>query len=111
MVPQLDCDSTCPNWYLVDLFSSCESFSGEVFPRAYPKSDVVGKGFKAEVDEDGFEVTGDQCSWRVRWPGVRVKGENEQVFMLHSHGTLFIFGKKYLNTEQQEHLRGVSGLA
>jgi len=71
---------------------------------------VVGKRFKAAVDEDGFEVTGDQCSWRVRWPGVRVKGENEQVFMLHSHGT-FIFEKKYLNTQQQEHLRRVSGLA
>jgi hypothetical protein len=86
-------------------------FPARSFRRAYPKSDLARKSFRADVGEDGFEVTGDQCSWRVRWPGVRVKGENEQVFMLYSHGTLFIFGKKYLNSEQQEHLRSLSGLA
>lgn len=74
-------------------------------------SDLAGKSFEANVSEDGFEVTGDQCGWRVRWPGVSVKGENEQVFSLYSHGILFIFGKKYLNTEQQEHLRRLSGMA
>lgn len=86
-------------------------FRARYFRRAFPKSDLAGNGFKADLGEDDFEVTGDQCSWRVRWPGVRVKGENEQVFMLYSHGTIFIFGKQYLNSEQQEHLRGLSGLA
>jgi len=86
-------------------------FPARYFRRAYLESDLAGKSFNADVGEDGFEVTGDQCSWRVRWPGVRVKGENEQVFMLYSHGTMFIFGKKYLNSEQQEHLRRLSGLA
>jgi hypothetical protein len=43
--------------------------------------------------------------------GVRGKAENEQVFMLHSHGTLFMFGKEYLDAEQREQLRKLSGLA
>ena len=46
-------------------------FPARYFRRAYPKSDLAGKSFKADVGEDGFEVRGDQCSWRVRWPGVR----------------------------------------
>jgi ABC-type nickel/cobalt efflux system permease component RcnA len=96
-------------WWIYSAVKSL--FLARYFRREYPKSDVAGKRFEADVGEDGFEVTGDQCSWRVRWPGVRVKGENEQVFMLHSHGTLFIFGKRYLNAEQQEHLRRLSGLA
>jgi hypothetical protein len=86
-------------------------FPTRYFRRAYPKSELAGKRFKADVGEDGFEVTGDQCSWRIRWSGVREKGENEQLFMLYSHGTLFVFGKEYLNSEQQEHLRRLSGLA
>jgi hypothetical protein len=97
------------------IYSAVRSlFLTRYFRRQYPKSDLTGKRFEANVSEDGFEVTevtGDQCGWRIRWPGVRVKGENEQVFTLYSHGILFIFGKKYLNTEQQEHLRRLSGLA
>jgi hypothetical protein len=94
------------------IYSAVRSlFLTRYFRRQYPKSDLAGKRFVAIVSEDGFEVTGDQCGWRVRWPGVRVKGENEEVFTLYSHSTLFIFGKKYLNTEQQEDLRSLSGLA
>jgi hypothetical protein len=80
------------------------------FRLAYPTSEVVGESFTGEMSEDGFEVTGDLCSWRVRWPGVRWKGENENVFMLYAHGTIFMFGKKYLNSEQQQQLRKLSGL-
>jgi hypothetical protein len=86
-------------------------FPARYFRRAYTKSDLAGKKFRADMGEDGFEVTGDECFWRVRWPGVRMKGENKQLFMLCSQGTLFVFGKKYLNTEQQELLRRLSGLA
>lgn len=86
-------------------------FLTSYFRREYPKSEIAGKKFKADVGEESFEVTGDDCSWRVRWVGVRVKGENEQVFLLKSYGTLFVFGKEYLSTEQQEHLRRLSGLA
>jgi hypothetical protein len=85
-------------------------FPARHFRRAYFTSDLVGKRFKANVGEEGFEVTGDDCSWRVRWPGVRVKGEDAQIFMLYSHGTIFVFGKNHLNGEQQERLRRLSGL-
>jgi len=85
-------------------------FPSTYFLRAYPRSEVAGKRFKADVNEDGFEVTGDSCSWRIRWQGVRFKDENEQVFMLYSHGTIFMFGKKYLTSEQQQDLRKLSGL-
>jgi hypothetical protein len=31
---------------------------------------LFGKKFQADVNEEGFEVVGDLCSWRVRWPAV-----------------------------------------
>jgi hypothetical protein len=96
-------------WWIYSAVASL--FPARYFRRAYPKSDLAGKRFKANVGEDGFEVAGDQCSWRIRWSGVREKGENGQFFMFYSHGTLFVFGKEYLNSEQQEHLRRLSGLA
>jgi hypothetical protein len=80
-------------------------FPARYFRRAYREVEVAGKRFKADVNEDGFEVTGDLCSWRIRWPGVRLKCENKRVFMLYSAGTIFMFGKKYLNDEQQQELR------
>jgi len=95
-------------WWTYSVVASL--FPVRPFRKAYLKSDLAGKKFKADVGEDGFEVTGDECSWRVRWSGVREKGENDQLFMLHSHGTLFIFGKEYLNTEQQAQFRRLSGL-
>ena len=85
-------------------------FPTRYFRSAYRKSEVVGKRFNAEINEEGFEVTGDLYSWRVRWPGVRVKGENELVFMLCSNQTIFMFGKKYLSSDQQQELRRLSGL-
>ena len=78
--------------------------------RAYQKTELAGKRFQADVNEDGFEVTGDLHSWRVRWQGVRLKGENEKVFIFYSAGTLFMFGKKYLDSEQQKELRRFSVL-
>jgi hypothetical protein len=85
-------------------------FPARHFRRAYPSSGCAGERFTADTNEDGFEVTGDLYSWRVRWPGVRMKGENERVFMLYSQGTIFMFGKKYLNSEQEQELRRLSGL-
>jgi len=62
------------------------------------------------VSDDGFDVAGDTCTWRVRWQGVRLKAENKRVFMFCSYGTIFIFGKQYLANEQQEELRRLGGL-
>jgi hypothetical protein len=80
------------------------------FRRAYGKAGMAGKRFKADLNEDGLEVTGELCSWRIRWAGVHLKGENEQVFMLYAANTIFAFGKKYLNNEQEQELRRLSGL-
>lgn len=85
-------------------------FPARYFRRVYQKSEVVGKRFNAEIKEEGFEVTGDLYSWGVQWPGVRVKGENELVFMLSSNNTIFMFGKKYLSRDQEQELRRLSGL-
>lgn len=75
------------------------------FRRHYPKSGLAGKKYQAELDEGGFSVTGDACNWRVGWPEVRFKGEDNLVFMLTGKGTVFIFGKKYLTEEQQSAVR------
>ena len=95
-------------WWIYGVLVSI--FPARYFRKAYPKSMLAGKKFKADVGEDGFEVVGDTCTWRVQWPGVSVKGENERVFVFSSYGTLFIFGKEYLSSEQQRELRRVSGL-
>jgi hypothetical protein len=49
------CARLFPNWY---------------YRRPYPRSSVAGKSYKAEADQDGFDVAGDTLSWRVRWSGV-----------------------------------------
>jgi hypothetical protein len=91
-------------------YGAVSLFPSRYFRRAYRKSYVAGKRYAAEITEEGFEVTGDLRSWRVQWPGVRLKGENEHVFVFSSYATLFMFGKKYLSSTQQQQLRKVSGL-
>jgi len=80
------------------------------FRRAYRSAGMNGKKFKADVNEEGFEVTGDLCAWRIRWAGVQLKGEDERVFMFYAANTIFMFGKKYLNKEEEQELRRLSGL-
>jgi hypothetical protein len=77
--------------------------------RAYRRSELAGKKFKADVGQDEFSVSGDEYSWRVKWTGVKVKGESEKVFLL-SGPVMFIFGKKYLTEDQQRELRTFAGL-
>jgi hypothetical protein len=85
-------------------------FPERYFRRAYRKTDFANKKFEADLSETGFEVTGDRYSWSVQWPGVQLRGENDKAFMLCSQGTIFMFGKKYMSTEQQALLRKLSGM-
>ncbi|HEY7096463.1 MAG TPA: YcxB family protein [Terriglobales bacterium] len=71
------------------------------FRRYYPVSGLAGRTYHADLDQDGMSVSGDGCSWQVRWTDVLVKGEDNRVFMFTGKGTIFIFGKKYLTDEQQ----------
>ena len=75
------------------------------FRKGYPQSELAGKSYQAELDEEGFLVSGDSTSWRVPWSEVHIKGENKRVFMFYAKATLFIFGKKYLSDEQQRDIR------
>jgi hypothetical protein len=61
------------------------------------------------VGDQGFEVEGDVYTWRVRWQGVEVRGENEHFFILYAANTIFMFGKKYLNDDQLQELRRLGG--
>ncbi|HWX39092.1 MAG TPA: YcxB family protein [Candidatus Sulfotelmatobacter sp.] len=86
-------------------------FPASYLRRAYRKTNLKGKKFRAEINERGFEITGNVCNWRVSWPGVLVKGEDDRAFVLYSEGgTLFMFSKKYLNQEQLHEIRKLSGL-
>jgi len=80
-------------------------FPTRYYRRAYPESGLAGKKYHAELDENGFSVTGDSCSWRVLWTEVSLKGENKCVFMFSAKSTIFIFGKQYLTDEQQKDIR------
>jgi hypothetical protein len=78
--------------------------------RQYQASGLAGKKFQAHIDEEGFELAGDLCTWRIRWAGASIKGENERVFLLYSSGTLFTIGKKFLTDEQQHEFRKLAAL-
>ena len=80
-------------------------FPARHYRRYYSRSDLAGKKYRAEIDESGFSVNGDGCSWRVLWAEAPHKGEDSRVFMFCAKGTIFIFGKKYLTDEQQRTLR------
>ncbi len=86
-------------------------FLRHFYRRAYRQSELAGQHYKADVGNEGFEVRGESVTWRVEWPGVKLKAEDERVFMIYGARTVFIFGKKYLNAGQQEELRRLSGLA
>src|SRR6266702_7026329 len=80
-------------------------FPARHYRRYYPQSDLAGKKYRAEIDESGFSVNGDGCSWRVLWTEALHKGEDTSVFIFCAKGTIFIFGKKFLTDEQQQTLR------
>src|SRR5579859_4633110 len=91
-------------WWIY--FAVSNFFPKRYLRHCYSGLELFGKKFLADVNEEGFEVTGDLCSWRVRWPGVLLKGEGKQVFIIQSEdGHIFMFGKKYLSEEQQQELR------
>jgi len=93
------------------IYASVRSlYPARYYRRAYRSFEYAGKSFKASLDDGGFQVEGEFCEWHVKWPGVRLKGEGERVFIFLSGGTIFIFGKKYLSEGQQRELRRLSGL-
>jgi hypothetical protein len=51
---------------------------------------LAGKAYHAELDESGFSVIGDVCSWRVLWTEARLKGEDKRVFMFGVSEVLII---------------------
>jgi hypothetical protein len=88
----------------------CFLLPARYFRRHYAASELRDITFGAVVNDEGFDVVCDTCTWRVKWQGVRLRGESNRVFMFCSFGTIFIFGKQYLKDEQQETLRSLSGL-
>jgi hypothetical protein len=90
-------------WFICGGITSL--FPARYFRRAYPESGLAGKKYHAELDENGFSVTGDSCSWSVPWTEVHLKGENKCVFMFNAKATVFMFGKQYLTNEQQKNIR------
>jgi hypothetical protein len=94
-------------WWIYAAFRTI--FPAGHFRRAYRSFEFPGKSFMADVDETGFKVAGEFQEWRVKWPGVRLRGEDKKVFIFLAGGTLYIFGKKFLSAEQQQILRILGG--
>jgi hypothetical protein len=86
-------------------------FPARHYRKHYPESGLAGKTYHAELDEQGFYVSGDGCSWRVPWTEARLKGEDKVVFMFSGKGTIFIFGKKYLTNDQQTQIRQLAAMS
>lgn len=85
-------------------------FPAFYFRRHYQWTALNNKQFTAEINEDGLEVAGDVCMWRVRWAGVSIKAEDKTVFLLYGANTLFIFAKRYLTDAEQRELRALAGI-
>ena len=77
----------------------------------YKRLKLAGQKYRATINSEGFQVAGENRTWSNRWSEVGPKGEDDKVFMLFAHGTLFIFAKRYLGEEQQRSLRELAGLA
>lgn len=80
-------------------------FPTRYYRRAYTESGLAGKKYHAELDENGFSVAGDSCTWQVLWTEVPLRGENKCVFMFSAKGVIFMFGKQYLTDEQHKDIR------
>ncbi len=90
------------------------AFPGEGYRRRcrkqYRKLGFEGHKYRATASAEGFEVVGENRTWRNSWSHVSPKGEDERVFMFHSAGVVFVFAKRYLADEQQRELRTLAGL-
>lgn len=95
-------------WWIFAGFSNL--LPARHFRRAYQKAELEGKRFQADLTIDGFAVEGEMCGWHVRWPGLKVKGEDNLVFMFYSANTVFAFGKRFLDASQQDEVRRLSGI-
>lgn len=57
---------------------------------------------RANVNDEGFHVSAENRSWICRWSDVSPKGEDQQVFLFFSPGSLFIFAKRYWRTSSSQ---------
>lgn len=76
------------------------------FRRFYPGTKLQGKKFNAVIDEQGIEISSNVTYTKSKWSDVTVRSEGKDAFMLYSQesATLWMFGKKYLNDEQQREM-------
>ncbi len=85
--------------------------SRKKFRKYFRELGIEGKKSQANVSEEGLNITGDHETWSRPWADISSRGEDRQVFMFYSRGTLFIFAKRYLNDGQQQELRSLAGLS
>jgi hypothetical protein len=81
------------------------------YRKHYQEWGIKGRKYRADVNEGGLNITGDEATWSRPWADISSKGENKQLFVFYSRGTLFIFAKRYLTDEQQQALRNLIGLS
>jgi hypothetical protein len=80
------------------------------YRKHYRELGIEGKKYQANISEEGLNLTGDDTTWSRQWSDISSKGEDKQLFMLYSRGTLFIFAKRYLSDDQQRELRTLASL-
>lgn len=97
-------------WMWYGLGSIFPSMFRKYYRKYYRGLRLEGEKYHASLNQEGFKVEGPNRSWKNPWTDVSSKGEDHQVFMFLSHGTLFIFAKRYLAEEQRQTLRMLAGL-
>jgi hypothetical protein len=85
--------------------------SRKKYRKYFREMGIKGKTYLANVNAERLNIAGDDATWSRPWAEVSSKGEDRQLFMFSSRGTLFIFAKRYLTDEQQQELRSLTGLS
>ena len=85
-------------------------FPARHFRRYYRRTELAGKRFEATVDEGGIEAKEEFFCMTTKWAGVKLKAESDLMFIYSASDRIFMFGKQYLSSEQQQDLRKLSGL-
>jgi len=52
------------------------------YRRYYKRLGLANQKYRATLDEEGFQVVGDYCSWRNRWTEVSAKGGRPRLHAL-----------------------------
>jgi hypothetical protein len=78
--------------------------------RTYGNSEIASQRYNAVLTENGVDVSGPNRHWQFGWTVVKIRAENETLFIFSDTSVVFIFAKRYLTSEQMAQVRQLGKL-